>query len=44
VREYCLLGGLKLLDVDTGELAYLAVMLGFMSGLYDQASRAAASL
>ncbi|MFT6897187.1 MAG: putative MarR family transcription regulator [Paraglaciecola sp.] len=44
VREHCLLDGLKLLDVDAKELVKLAAMLRSMSGLYDQASRAAASL
>ncbi|WP_252732613.1 winged helix DNA-binding protein [Paraglaciecola chathamensis] len=44
VREQCLLDGLKMLDVDQQELAKLASTLRSMSGLYDQASRAAASL
>jgi predicted MarR family transcription regulator len=44
VRERCLLDGLKLLDVDAAELVKLAATLRSMSGLYDQASRAAASL
>ncbi len=44
VREQCLLDGLKLLDVDADELVKLAATLRSMSGLYDQASRAAASL
>lgn len=44
VREQCLLDGLKLLDIDAEELVYVATTLRSLSGLYDQASRAAASL
>ena len=44
VREQCLLDGLQMLDIDQQELAKLASTLRSMSGLYDQASRAAASL
>lgn len=44
VREQCLLDGLTMLDIDQQELTKLASTLRSMSGLYDQASRAAASL
>lgn len=44
VREQCLLDGLKLLDIDAEELVHVATTLRSLSGLYDQASRAAASL
>ncbi len=44
VREQCLVDSLKTLDFKPDELRHLAAMLRTLSGLYDQASRAAASL
>ncbi len=44
VREQCLLEGLKQLDLSGEELRRMAANLRMLSGLYDQASRAAASL
>ena len=44
VRRQCLLEGLSSTDVNGGEMRELARMLRAMSGHYDQASRAAASL
>ncbi len=44
VREQCLLEGLKQLELSGEELRAMAANLRIMSGLYDQASRAAASL
>lgn len=43
VRRYCLLGTLPK-NADTGEFAEIAAFLRRISGHYDQASRAAASL
>lgn len=44
VRRQCLLEGLSSTDLGGGELRELARMLRALSGHYDQASRAAASL
>lgn len=44
VREQCLIPGVKSIDHDADELSKLAEALRTLSGLYDQASRAAASL
>jgi len=44
VREQCLLDSLKHMDVSHGELSEMAASLRSLSGLYDQASRAAGSL
>ncbi|HHI70426.1 MAG TPA: transcriptional regulator [Rhodobacteraceae bacterium] len=44
VREKCLVEGLGLLDGDGAELSRIAATLRTLSGIYDQASRAASSL
>ena len=44
VREQCLLDSLKHMDVSHDELSEIAASLRSLSGLYDQASRAASSL
>ncbi len=44
VRKECLLEVLKMWDIGEGELSDKASFLRALSGLYDQASRAAASL
>jgi predicted MarR family transcription regulator len=44
IREQCLLDGLTRLDVQPNELSEIASVLRSLSGLYDQASRSAASL
>ena len=44
VREECLLTGLKHMDTSNEELSEIAAALRALSGLYDQASRAASSL
>ncbi len=44
VREQCLLDSLKHLEVDKDQLSEMAAMMRTLSGLYDQASRAASSL
>ena len=44
VREQCLIDSLKTLDFKEDELRSAAAMLRTLSGFYDQASRAAASL
>ncbi len=44
VREECLLQALKMLDVPEGSMSEKASFLRMLSGIYDQASRAAASL
>ncbi len=44
VREQCLIPGMKHLDQDADALSEHAETLRTLSGLYDQASRAAASL
>ncbi len=44
VRKECLLDALQLWGVNEGELSEKASFLRALSGLYDQASRAAASL
>ncbi len=44
VREKCLIDGLQLLDGDGADLRQIAATLRALSGIYDQASRAAASL
>ncbi|OZG71898.1 transcriptional regulator [Hahella sp. CCB-MM4] len=44
VREQCLLSSLKVIDTDTDDLRVAATILRSVSGLYDQAARAAASL
>jgi len=43
-REQCLIESLKLVDTDADELSEIASTLRALSGIYDQASRAAASL
>jgi len=44
VREQCLLSSLKVVDTETDDLRMAATILRSVSGLYDQAARAAASL
>jgi len=44
VREACLIKALKAMNMDNEQLGKLAEMLRTLSGVYDQASRAAASL
>ncbi len=44
VREQCLLDSLKHMDMGNEELREIAASLRSLSGLYDQASRAAGSL
>jgi predicted MarR family transcription regulator len=44
VREQCLVDSLQSLDFKPDELRHLAATLRTLSGLYDQASRAAGSL
>lgn len=44
IREQCLLEGLARLDMEPEELSEIASVLRSLSGLYDQASRSAASL
>jgi len=44
IRERCLVSALKSLDGDTSEISQTAAVLRLMSGLYDQAARAASSL
>ena len=44
VREQCLVGSLKLMEFNPDELRHIAGMLRSLSGFYDQASRAAASM
>ena len=44
VRESLLVGGMKALGVDEARLSELAALMRMLSGQYDQASRAAASL
>jgi len=44
VREQCLVDSLKTLDFKEDELKNVAAVLRSLSGFYDQASRAAASL
>ena len=44
VREKCLTSGYRNLDRDGSEVSQAAALLRLMSGLYDQASRAASSL
>lgn len=44
VREQCLLDSLKHMDMSHDDLSDLAASLRSLSGLYDQASRAASSL
>lgn len=44
VREQCLIPGIKSINQDAEELSRHAAVLRTLSGLYDQASRAAASL
>ena len=44
VREQCLVGSLKLTGFNPDELRHVASLLRSLSGFYDQASRAAASL
>lgn len=43
-RERCLVSSLKQMNLDPNELSELANTLRALSGIYDQASRAAASL
>ena len=44
VREECLLDAMKMWNMDESDLSSKAAFLRALSGLYDQASRAAASL
>lgn len=44
VRERCLVDSLKVMDFDPEDLSAVAALLRNLSGFYDQASRAAASL
>ena len=44
VRERCLIDSLRTMDLDPERLSEVAALLRSMSGLYDQASRAATSL
>ncbi len=44
IREQCLLSSIEMLNVDAKDVARLAGLLRALSGLYDQASRAATSL
>lgn len=44
IRELCLISGFKSQNQDSSELSEIAGILRGLSGLYDQASRAAASL
>ncbi len=44
VREKCLIEGLGLLDGNSADLRQIATTLRTLSGLYDQAARAASSL
>jgi len=44
VREQCLIASLEVLGIDHEEIGELAKVLRTLSGLYDQAARAAASL
>lgn len=44
VREQCLVDSLKTMDFKPDDLRHVASMLRTLSGFYDQASRAAASL
>lgn len=44
VRESCLIATLSALSLDTPEIGLSADLLRALSGLYDQAARAAASL
>jgi predicted MarR family transcription regulator len=44
IRDQCLLGGLEVLGLNDAVLKELAQFLRKMSGLYDQAARAASSL
>ena len=44
IREDCLVESLSSLGIEGEEMSRLAGMLRAMSGLYDQAARAAASL
>lgn len=44
VREECLVSGLKMMGMDNNELSKHAQLLRSLSGLYNQAARAAASL
>ena len=43
-RELCLIESLKMVDIDGGELSEIAAKIRTLSGIYDQASRAASSL
>ncbi|MBI1417956.1 MAG: winged helix DNA-binding protein [Limimaricola sp.] len=44
VRERCLVDSLKVMEFDHDDLTAVAALLRNLSGFYDQASRAAASL
>lgn len=44
VRERCLIPSLSAIDQEDNELSHAAALLRLLSGIYDQASRAAASL
>jgi len=44
IREQCLLDSLKHMDLSPDEIRKMAASLRVLSGLYDQASRAASSL
>lgn len=44
IREQCLISSLKTLDIEGEDLSKLAATLRTLSGMYDQAARAAAAL
>ncbi len=44
IREQCLIASLETLNIDREDMSRLAGLLRALSGLYDQAARAAASL
>ncbi len=44
IREECLIASIEMLNVDREDMAKLAGLLRALSGLYDQAARAATSL
>jgi len=44
IREKCLTSSYRAMDQESGEMSQAAALLRLMSGMYDQASRAASSL
>ena len=44
MREQCLIEGLKVVDGEGRDLSAIAATMRTLSGIYDQASRAASSL